>query len=99
MPFTLTDDPYLHGLEISLSNILMIGLFRSNKRMVIFSKTKIHTNDVHMELGWSHVVGVLKFVTGLQILLKICHMSAEFVTRRGRGRSQNWSFFVAVINV
>ena len=68
MPFTLTDDPYLHGLEISLSNILMIGLFRSNKRMVIFSKTKIHTNDVHMELGWSHVVGVLKFVTCLQNL-------------------------------
>ena len=31
--------------------------------------------------------------------LKICHMSAEFVTRRGRGRSQNWSFLVTVINV
>ena len=65
MPFTLTDDPYLHGLEISLSNILMIGLFRSNKRMVIFSQTK-----KSYKLGWSHVVGVLKFVTCLQNLLR-----------------------------
>ena len=40
MPFTLTDDPQFYGLEMSLSNILMIGLLRSNNRMVIFSKTE-----------------------------------------------------------
>ena len=40
MPFTLTDNPHLYGLEMSLSNILMIGLFRSNNKMVIFSKTE-----------------------------------------------------------
>ena len=44
MPFTLTEDSQFYGLEVSLSNILMIGLFRSNfrssNRMLIFSKTK-----------------------------------------------------------
>ena len=41
MPSTLTgDSPHLYGLEMSLSNILMIGLFHSNNRMVIFSKTE-----------------------------------------------------------
>ena len=40
MPFTLIDDPQLHGLEVSLSNILMIGLFCSDSSMVIFSKTQ-----------------------------------------------------------
>ena len=38
--FTLTDDLQFYGLEVSLSNILMIGLFRSNNRIVIFSKTE-----------------------------------------------------------
>ena len=32
MPFTLTDDPQFYGSEMSLSNILMIGLFRSNSK-------------------------------------------------------------------
>ena len=40
MPLTLTDDPHFYGLEILLSNILMIGLFLSNNRMVIFSEKK-----------------------------------------------------------
>ena len=38
MLFTLTDDPQFYDLEMSLSNILMIGLFRSSSRMVMFSK-------------------------------------------------------------
>ena len=38
--FTLTDDPHVYGLEMALSNILMIGLFRSNNSVVIFSKTE-----------------------------------------------------------
>ena len=44
MPFTLTDYPQFYGLEMSLSKIMMIGLFRLNNRMVVFSKTekKIH---------------------------------------------------------
>ena len=40
MSFTLTDDPQFYGVDMSLSNIPMIGLFRSNNRMVIFSKTE-----------------------------------------------------------
>ena len=32
MPFTLTDNPQFYGSEMSLSNILMIGLFRSNNQ-------------------------------------------------------------------
>ena len=40
MPFTLTDDPQFYGSEMSLSNILMIGLFRSNSQQDgNFSKT------------------------------------------------------------
>ena len=77
MPFTLTNNLQSYGLEMSLYNILMIGLFRSNSRMVIFSKIekKIASQktgkgpymyyDVHMEGGW----GGLKFITCLQILL------------------------------
>ena len=40
MPSTLTDNPYLYGLGMSLSKNLMIGLFRSNNRMIFFSKTE-----------------------------------------------------------
>ena len=53
--------PQFYGLEVSLSSILMICLFRSNNRMVTFSKTakKIILQqtrkgqsiyDVHMEI-------------------------------------------------
>ena len=80
MPFTSTDDPQLYALEMSLSNILLIGLFRSNKGMVIFSKTEKkfisqqtckgpYVYDIHMEGGWLHGGRVLKFLTCLQILL------------------------------
>ena len=62
IPFTLTDDLQFYGLEMSLSNILMIGLFHSNNRMVIFSKPEkkiisqqahkgLHIYDVHMKGG------------------------------------------------
>ena len=46
MLFTLSNDPHLYGLEMLLSNILMTGLFCSNIRMVIFSKT---ANSYHMK--------------------------------------------------
>ena len=39
MPFTLTDNPQFYSLEVSLSNILMISLFRSNNRIVLISET------------------------------------------------------------
>ena len=77
MPFTLTDGRHLYSLEMFLRNILMIGLFRSNNRMVIFSKPEIscrskHVRDhIFMTSTWkgdSHI-GVLKLVTYLQILL------------------------------
>ena len=38
--FTSTDDPQFYDLQVCLNNSLMVGLFRSNNRMVIFSKTK-----------------------------------------------------------
>ena len=76
MPLTLTDDPHFYGLEILLSNILMIGLFRSNNRMVIFSEKKTvilqqtckgsYIYYVHMEEGWSNRKG-----------LKIGHIFAD----------------------
>ena len=60
MLLTVTDHPQFYGLEISLSNILTIGSFCSNKRTVIFSKQKkkIHSTanrkgpyiyNIHME--------------------------------------------------
>ena len=36
MTFTSTVDPHLYGLERSVTNILMIGLFHSNSKMIIF---------------------------------------------------------------
>ena len=67
----------------------MTGLFRSNNRKVIFSKTgkKVisqqackgpYIYDVHMEVGCPHGMRGYKF----------CHMSVD-----GGGGSQNWSFF------
>ena len=53
MPFTLTDDPHLYDLEMSLSNILMIGLFHSNNSMAIFSKTE-NSHTANME-GTMHL--------------------------------------------
>ena len=61
--FTLTDDLQFYGLEVSLSNILMNGLFRSNNRIVIFSKTEKeiilqqtrkgpYIYEVNMEVRW-----------------------------------------------
>ena len=62
MPFTLTDNPQFYSLEVSLSNILMISLFRSNNRIIFISETgkKLMSQqtrkgpeiyDVHMEGG------------------------------------------------
>ena len=62
MPFTLTEDPQFYDLAMSLINILMIGLFCSNDRMVIFPKREKksyeqqtrkgkYIYDVHMEKG------------------------------------------------
>ena len=77
MSFTFTVGPHLSGLEMFLSNILLIGLFCSNNKMVIFSGTENSSQqtckrpymyDVHKEGGWSQRGG-----EGL----KICHMSAD----------------------
>ena len=77
MPLTLTDDPHFYGLEILLSNILMIGLFRSNNRMVIFSEKKPSYYSKHVRdhtfitSTWKRddLIGrVSKLVTCLQIL-------------------------------
>ena len=49
MSFTLSGDSRFYGLEISLTNILMIGLCRSNNRMVIFSKTENSYHSKHVK--------------------------------------------------
>ena len=71
MSFTVTDDPQFSGLEVFLRNILMIGLFRSNNRIVIFSKTEKKIISQQILKGpysyENHMV--LKFVTCLQIFL------------------------------
>ena len=51
MPFTWTEDPHLYGLEMALSNILMIWLFRSQQTC-----KGIYIYDVHMEGRWLHIV-------------------------------------------
>ena len=68
-------DPQFYGLEVSLSNIFISGLFCSNNRMEFFSKTERKNITANIkgtirlcrsrETG---VRGVLKFVTCLQIL-------------------------------
>ena len=95
--FTLTDYPQFYGLGMSLSNILMIGLFRSNNRIVNFSKTEkkiisLQTHkgpyiyDLHIEGGCPHRWAVLKFVTCLQILLFLNKKSiVHFCRWRGGG--------------
>ena len=98
MPFTLIDNPQFYCLEMSLSNILMIGLFRSNNRMVIFSKIEkefiwqqtckgpyIYTFMFHMEGVWPR--GGLKFVTCLLILLFLNRRSVVRFWRWNRERS------------
>ena len=94
-PFTLTDYPQFYGLEVLLSNLL-----RSNNKMVIFSKTEKNfisqnTNngpynyDIHMEGG----MGVLKFITCLQIFLLLKKRSIVNFCGWTRWGPQNWSFF------
>ena len=71
----------IYGLEISLSNIVMIGLFRSNNRIIFFSKTEkfisqqtskrpyIYDGSMERRYKWVEERRVLKFVRCLQILL------------------------------
>ena len=78
MSFTFTGGPHLSGLEMFLSNILLIGLFCSNNKMVIFSGTENssqqtcksdHTCMMSTWRGDGHKGGGEG--------LKICHMSAD----------------------
>ena len=64
MSFTLTDDPQFYSLEMALSNILMIGLFRSNNKI-----SRKHVRDHTIMTSTWKPDGVLEFVTCLQILL------------------------------
>ena len=72
----MTDDPQFYVLEVSLNNILMVELFSSNNRMVIFSKTekkpyyfffkqKNYCSFLQMEGVGDHTVG---HIIGLNIL-------------------------------
>ena len=105
MLFTLTNDPQFYGLKVSLSNILMIGLFRSNNMMVIFSRTKeVHfhskyvRNHTFMTSTWKG--RVLKFVMYLQILF--CFKTRDLMFMFADGVGWGWHnclFFAGVINV
>ena len=55
MSFTLIEDPQFYGLEMSLNNILMIGLFRSNYRMVIFSKTEKNSTNISGQIPRGYI--------------------------------------------
>ena len=60
MLLTVTDHPQFYGLEISLSNILTIGSFCSNKRTVIFSKQKNKNYIIYIYNIYNiHMEGVL----------------------------------------
>lgn len=100
-------------LEVSLSIILIIGLFCLNHMMVIFSKfeknfisqqtLKVpYIYDVHIEVGWSD-----GWEGGG---LKICHVLADFFCFEakylllifadgGNWRSPNWLYFMNAINI
>ena len=79
MPFTLTDGPHLCAIEMSLSNILMIDLFHSNNRMVIFSKTE---NLYHSKHVRNHTFMTSKGKGGRHLRggrgPKICHVSVDY---------------------
>ena len=64
MPLIFTGDPQFCGFAMSLSNILMISLFRSSNRIVIFLKSHIAAN---MKGGCSNDGD-----------LKICQMASDF---------------------
>ena len=80
--YTLTDNAQFYGLEVFLNNILMVVLFRSNNRMVIFPKTKKiisqqtckgpYIYKVNIEVGWERGRG------GGGGYLKICQVFADF---------------------
>ena len=76
IPMYIITNAIYFDLEIFLSNILMIGQFCSNNRMVIFSKTeeksyqsKHEKHHIFMTSTSKGEGGILKFVTNLQILL------------------------------
>ena len=76
MLFTLTGDPQFYGLEVSLSNILMFGLFYSNNRMVIFCKTE--TNSYHSKYVRDHTLMTFTWKGVGKGVLKICHVFTDF---------------------
>ena len=77
MPFTLADNLQFYGLEMSLRNVLMIDMFRSNNRMVIFSKTE---KKSYLRKHLRHQTFMTSTWKGMFTWggLKICHMSPEF---------------------
>ena len=48
MPFTLNDDPRFYDLEMSLSNIFMIGLLFKQQDGIFFLKQKKNHITVNM---------------------------------------------------
>ena len=63
MPSTLSDDPLLYGLEMSLSNTLKIALFRSsNCFLEFFLKQKtLMANLGEVAITIVQVAGILKW--------------------------------------
>ena len=76
MPFTLPDNPQFYGVGVFLPNILIIGLFVSNSRMVILFRTK--KNSHHSKHSMDHLFMTMArggLVTCFQILLFLSKIS------------------------
>ena len=92
IPFTLWFTTL--SVEVSLSNILMISLFHSNNRMVIFSK--IEKNLYQNKRVKVHTFMTCTWKENGDTLTLICHMvEGIFIFKQ----KIYWYFFVVVINV
>ena len=75
MPFTLTDDPYLYGLEMSLSNILWwLALFKQQDGNFFWNRKFIHSKHVR---DHKFMTSTWKGDGHIGRVFKICHLSTD----------------------
>ena len=77
MVFTFTDNTQFYGLQVFLRNILMIVLFRSNNRMVSFSKTE--KNSYHSKHVRHHTFMMSTWIKGRRSFIIITCLQIFFV--------------------
>ena len=109
MPFTLTEDVQFYGLKMSLGNILMIILFRTNNKVVFFLKQKKSLYQGKYLTDHTFMTSTLKGDGGGGV----SHMSVDsFIFKQkiyclflrmegvgGGGGHKIGHYFVAVVNV